>query len=279
MFKYLVATLLAIFVGLAGIYFFIGTPKVFLTDFPVAASAHLSANSDLSIKNIQIYAFYFVPRNKSDAVSDHWKESLNSGLAKLREFHSLQFQKLSEITYEVFPESVIGEKNNLFYDTDNTDRGNPFALINASKEIERRVFRADGDLYRENFANSGSGLYPVMFIMYEGVGAAGGVISESAKETPGEIAADLNLPESIIYIVDVSSADGFFLVNREIIEGRHGVNGHTILAHEFYHTLGIEDKYSETDGVAESPDLMGLGRLKPLENGYLSRESLAAFGL
>lgn len=279
MFKYLVLTLLLIFAGLAGIYFFVGTPKIFPTDFPAVASVHLNNNPDVPVKNIQIYAFYFTSQNKSTVVLDNWKETLNSGLANLREFHSQQFQRLSEITYEIFPEPVIGEKNNLFYDTENTDRGNPFALINASEEIERRIFRMGGDLYRKDFAGPREDSYPVMFIMYEGVGSAGGIINESGQETISEIAAELKLPESLIYIVDVESADGFFLVNREIVEGRHGANGYAVLAHEFYHTLGIEDKYSEADGIAESPDLMGLGRLKPLESTYLSRESLAVFGL
>lgn len=279
MLKYLVVTLSAIFAGLAGIYFFVGTPKVIPTNFPASVSIHLNNNPDVLIKNIQIYAFYFVPRNKSIAIPDNWAESLNSGLVNLREFHSLQFQNLSEVGYKIFPEPVTGEKNNLFYDTEKTDHGNPRALISVSEELERRVFRASGDLYQGDFAGLGDGAYPVMFIMYEGVGAAGGIISESAKKTPAEIASDLNLPESVIYIVDIKSADGFFLVNREIVEGRHGVNGHAILAHEFYHTFGLEDKYSETDGIAESSDLMGLGRLKPIENAYLSREVLKSLGL
>lgn len=279
MFKYLVLTLLLIFAGLAGIYFFVGTPKIIPTYYPNAASVHLYNNPDISIKNIHIYAFYFIPQNKSETPPDNWKETITAGLVNLRDFHNLQLQKLSGISYEVFPEPVIGVKDNSFYDTDKTDRGNPQALISVAEELEGRVFERDGDLYREDFAKNKNDSYPVMFIMYEGVGAAGGIINDSQKETASEIAAELNISESIIYLVDVSSADGFFLVNREIVEGLHGLNGHAILAHEFYHTIGLEDKYSEIDSVAESADLMGLGRLKPLENGYLSRESLAALGL
>lgn len=279
MFKYLVLTLLLIFAGMAGIYFIVGVPRISPTYFSQVNSTYLYNNPDVSIKNIHIFAFYFVPQNRSGNISDEWNETISAGLANLREFHSLQFRNLSEISYEVFPEPVVGLGDNVFYDTENTNYGNPHAMINISEELERRVFREDGDLYREGFAKFKDDSYPILFIMYEGVGAVGGVINDSSKETASEIAAELNLPESVVYIVGVSSVNGFFLVNREIVEGKYGANGRAILAHEFYHTIGLEDKYSLETGIVQSPDLMGLGRFRPLENAYLSRESLAAFGL
>ena len=260
-----------------GIYFFVGVPQITPTEYPKLTTPHLYNNPDVSIENIHISAIYFVPKNKNPA--DNWKNTMEAGLIKLREFHELQFQRRSKISYEIFPEPVIGEKDSLFYDTTSTDRGNPQALINASNEIERRVFANAGDLFNVNFGRDIDDVYPVLFIMYEGVGASGGIINESEEETAAGIAERLNLSESVIFVVDVKSSDGFFLVNREIVDGTHGPNGQSVLAHEFYHTLGLPDEYSLENGVAESPDIMGLGRFKPVENTYLSRELLAGLGL
>ncbi|MEK7090151.1 MAG: hypothetical protein AAB930_01035 [Patescibacteria group bacterium] len=279
MFKYLIATLCLIFAGLGGIYYFVGVPRIESTNFPALSAIHLYNNPDVLVDNIHISAFYFVSENKIGQVSGNWHNTMEVGLPKLAAFHELQFQKRSKISYAIYPEPVIGEKDNLLYDTENTGRGNPRALIAISEELERRVFKPDGDLYRKDFAEIGGQGYPVIFIMYEGVGATGGIIHESARETASEIAADLGLAESVIFVVDVSSADGFFILNRETLEGKHGPNGETIVAHEFYHTLGVEDKYSLDTGRAESADLMGLGRFKPLENTFLSKDTLNALGL
>lgn len=279
MFKYLAATLTLIFLGLSGIYFLVGVPRIEKTNFPRATLAHLYNNPDVSIANIHIFAFYFVPKNKSADISQDWGSTIASGLDNLKRFHELQLQKRSQISYKIFPEPVIGEHDSIFYNTENTDRGNPFALINISKELQKRVFNESGDLYLEEFKKSSPDDYPVIFVMYEGVGSTGGIINESEKETATDIAREFNLPESVIFIVDVEAAHGFFLVNKEIITGRHGPNGQSIMAHEFYHTIGLPDKYSLKDGVANSADIMGLGRFKLIENTYLSKELLAGLGL
>ena len=278
MFKYLLLILGLIFASLGGIYFFVGVPRINPTIFQQPAIPHLYNNPDIKIENIQIFAFYFVPKNKT--VKENWRNTMESGLNRLQEFHKLQFLQRSKISYNIFPEPVIGEREILFYDTETTNRGNPQALINSSNEIERRVFRSDGNLFYVDFPRSTDKSYPVLFIMYEGVGASGGIINESGENlTSAEIAKKLNLPESIIYIVDVKSTDGFFLVNREILEGKHGQNGQSILAHEFYHTLGLSDEYSLEDASARSADIMGLGRFKPIENTYISKKLMASLGL
>ena len=279
MFKYLVLALVAIFAGLGGIYFFAGIPRIEKTEFPPASSVYLFKNQDIPLNDIEIYAFYFVPTNEQEIIANSWSDTLEEALLDLKNFHDLQFRKLSEISYKIFPKPILGLNDNAFYDTARTDRGNPFALINISEELQDRVFNESGDLYIKEFAAKSKDVYPVILIMYEGVGAAGGIINESKNESAEEIASELSLPESVIFIVNISFADGFLLVNREIIDGRHGINGSSIMAHEFYHTLGLEDLYSSETGAAQSPDLMGLGRLQPLRRTYLSKEILSNMGL
>ena len=111
------------------------------------------------------------------------------------------------------------------------------------------------------------------------MGASGGIVYDSDLTTREEIAHSLDLPEEVIFIVDIESVDGFFLLNREFLAGIHGSFGGSILAHEFYHTIGIPDSYIPPKAVPTSQDIMGLGRFKPLNKTYLSHESLKELGL
>jgi len=259
-------------------YFWIGVPKVYRSVSPGLTAPHVYNNPEQSIEKIQIAAFYFVPGNKVDSQADNWREVLEAGLEKLREFHSLQFQGLSSLSYEIYPEPVIGLLNNLFYDTDITERGNPHALINIAEELEARIFRSTGDLFLADFAQRTESAYPALFVMYEGVGASGGVIHESELESVPEIARELGLPESVIFEVDIKSVDGFFLVNREFLAGSHGPAGASVFVHEFYHTIGIPDGYDEETAVSYTADIMGIGRTKPLDKTYVSKEILKNLG-
>lgn len=281
MLRYLFLTFGAIFAALAAMYFWIGVPRISpsLEELPESLAPHVYNIPERSLKHTQIAAFYFVPKNKVDAQDENWKALLEAGLEKLRAFHALQFQGFSDLTYAIYPEPVIGVEENLFYDTEVTQRGNPRALMSVAEEIEGRVFRPSGDLAIREFSAPPAHVYPVMLIMYEGVGAAGGVIHESELETVGEIAEALGLPEEIIFRVNVDSAGGFFLVNRDFLSEAFAPAGVTILAHEFYHTIGVPDGYDEESAVAETSDIMGLGRFKPLEKTYLKEDTLRQLGL
>lgn len=279
MFRYLVIVFVFIFAVLALMYFWIGVPKVYRSASPELNQPYIYNNPEQSIKDIRIAAFYFVPRNKAKLQIENWKQILEAGLQELREFHSLQFQGLSAVSYEIYADPIIGLEDNLSYDTEVTQRGNPRALINIAEELEARVFRLEGDLFSPDFAKHSESAYPVLFIMYEGVGASGGVIYESELESVSDIAREVGLPESVIFKVNVESTDGFFLVNREFLAGTHGPAGTSVFAHEFYHTIGVSDGYDEETAVAQTPDIMGLGRTKPLDKTYLSNETLSHLGL
>ena len=279
--KYFIATFILLALGIAVVYFTSGVPSVEKTDVSFLASAtgpHFFQDPSRSLKNIVIFGFYFVPKNKLIHLNGDWKAQAESNLEKLKNFHALQFRGKSQVRYELYPDPVIGREENLFYDTEITQGGNPRALISVAEELEKRIFKPDGDLHNPNFKRQ-AGEYPVSAIFYEGVGAAGGAIQDSQLNFPVEIAESLGIPESAIFILDVESVNGLLLVNREYLSGERGPNGDSIFAHEFYHTLGAPDGYAHESGIAGTSDLMGLGRMRPLAHTYLDKETLKSFGL
>lgn len=241
---------------------------------------HAFHNPDFNFEKIRIRAFYVVPKNKTaDAVSN-WKEVMETALKKASEFHQVQFREKSILVYDIYPEPVILKENNIYYDTESTKYGNPKALINIANELEKRVFKKEGDLYIENFSQRNASEYPVLGIIYEGVGAAGGVIYESELESTGDIARKLGLSESVIYKVDVESADGFFILSRSYLtDPEYRLNGATHFYHEFAHTFGLPDGYDLKTGVSSTFDIMGEGRKKPIDIMYLDRKFTRAMGL
>lgn len=279
MLRYSAVVCIVICAALASMYFWIGVPRISHFAPPEFAAPHFYGNPGRSIEKIQISAFYFVPENKAVALAADWAEVLQTGLQKLVEFHSLQFQGRSSLSFKMYPKPVIGLRDNQWYDTEITQRGNPRALIAIGQELEARAFHTQGDLFLPDFVALADNAYPVLFVMYEGVGASGGVIYESELESVSEIAQKLGLPESVIFKVDIKSVDGFFLVNREFLAGSHGPAGTSVFAHEFYHTIGVPDGYDEETAVAREPDIMGLGRTKPLDKTYVSKETLKSLGL
>ena len=243
------------------------------------AGAHIYKNSGADIGKIALRIFYAVPKNK--AVADgNWPGSTEEALKKISAFHELQFRGKSKISYALFPRPVILENDNLYYDSSSTNGGNPHALIAIAEELERRVFREGGDLFDKNFAAPRGMGYPVMGIVYEGVGAAGGIIYESQAESPEVIAKELNVPASLVYLVNVSSSDGLFLLNREFLtDPRYSPRGASILYHEFAHTLGIADRYEAQTDKALSDDIMGGGRREPIEMNYIDSAILKEMGV
>lgn len=250
--------LILVFTGLGAIYFWVGVPKVYREKFPDKPKLHLYKNPGQSIVEIKAAVFYFLPANKAVPFAENWGEIIENNLEKLKRFHSAQFLGLSKFEYEVYPEPVIGEMDNIVYDTDVTQHGNPEALRSIALEIEGRIFDANGDLFKRDFLadcrlfggelKSQSGAYCAIIIIYEGVGAAG---SENAALL------------SRIFLSD----------------SQYESIAPTLLAHEFYHTLGIPDAYDIPNAIPFSEDIMGLGRFKPIDKSYISKDSLVQLGL
>jgi len=279
MFKYLTIVLILIFAALAWMYFGIGVPAIYSEKFLSPPVLHTYTDSSQSIKEIKLYAFYFIPRNKTERTVPGWQDLLGENLEQLKAFHSLQFQNRSHITYDIYPEPVVGLHESLVYDTEVTQNGNPYALLNIAEELEARAFDPSGDLFISAFTQRSKEAYPILFIMYEGVGASGGIIQESDSDSSGLSAEEGDAFHSIVFPASTESVDGFFLLNREFLAGVYGVFGTSFLGHEFYHTLGIPDAYMASSAIFTSPDIMGSGRRKPLEKTYLENKTLKKLGL
>jgi len=283
MLKYLILILLLIFAALGWMYVDARAPAVYSENFSASCDPHLASDADRSIKTVQLFVFYFVPKNRTEALDGDWQKILQANLDALKNFHNLQLRQCSRLIYKIYPQPVIGFKDNIEYNTEITQGGNPMALINVSEELENRVFKNTGDLFFPGFAEKTAGAYPVMAVMYEDVGAIGGFIHEGEEGKVAAIAEQWGLPKEKIVAVNVESVDGFFLISKSLLWGDFAPTKQSIFAHEFYHTLGIFNGYyelSETGRVmAVSEDVMGLGRFKPLDISYLDNGILKNLGL
>ena len=247
MLKYFIFILIFIFGALVWMYAGIEGFAVKPAETPEMPELHHYQDT-APIGEIAISAFYFVPKNKQNRLILSWRELLQKNLNKLAEFHNLQFQGRSRINYQIYPNPIIGQGDNLAYDTDVTQHGNPEALRRIAGELEERVFGPRGDLRRTDFIQHNGRSYQVLVILYEGVGASG--------------------------------SDNVALLSRTFLtDSEYSDFGPTFLAHEFYHTLGIPDGYELPTSIATNEDIMGIGRARLLEKTYISRSTLRAMGL
>ena len=278
--KYIISAIVIVVLALAGVsyMFFFRAPRV--VPAPAAkTSVHVYKNNTADITHIRVKAFYAVPQNKAVNIDPSWKDELSSALADAAQFHALQFRGLSELSYDIYPEPVMLQHDDVTYDTTSTNDGNPHALVNVGEEIESRIFKSGGDLYDPAFAAVKPGEYTVWAILYEGVGASGGVIYDTPLTDLGDIAKKLDLPESIIYVVNIDSASGFFILNRDyLVKDSLKISGTSIFYHEFAHTIGLPDLFN-ANNAPYSNDIMGIGREKPIENTYIGKDFLSAMGV
>ena len=181
-----------------------------------------------------------------------------------------------EIDSDIYPQPVIGLKNASFYNGGiNTSGGNPNALMNVRDELLDRVFDKSGDLYEKGFASKRSTAeFQSIAVIYQGVGAAG-LIFISPK--------DERLGENPVYQIEDEGPPLFLVSDSYLFDRNFEKFGVTTFAHEFGHTLGLDDEFKVTLNPATEwvirDDIMGSGRNRPLDATYLSLESKKLLGL
>ncbi|GEM_PF-2077744 len=242
-----------------------------------ARRANFYKDPSVDISRIRVKMFYVVPKNKTQ--NPLWRETITSALDQVVKFQSVQFRGLSQIRYDIFPTPVLLRNEDSFYDTTSTNSGNPHGLVGVAQEIDERVFRVGGDFYNVDFAEFDKSEYPVMGLVYEGVGASGGVIYEAKLKTAKEIAEKLGVPESIVYIVDIGSVKGFFIINNQYLTAdQYKIFGPTLLYHEFSHTIGLPDRFDDDDRPF-SDDVTGSGRKESIDVTYIASDLLRDLGV
>lgn len=232
--------------------------------------SHVYRSPERTIDRIKLNIFYAVPQDKRGLLKTNWSESIAKDLEDIVKFHAVQFRGFSQLREKIYATPILLDHESSFYDSEKTDGGNPHALVAVSEEIEKRVFRSGGDLYDADLAARTEGEYVVMGIVYEGVGASGGLIYDSPLTSASDIAAKIGVSESLVHIVDVTSAEGFFLVHSNEL-------GASTIYHEFAHAIGIADHYEGGEDFSE--DIMGLGRQGAIRDTYIDRETLRDMGV
>ena len=152
MFKYFTLLFIGIAAVLAFLYFRVGVPDIYANQNSIKVSAHIYDKPDLSIKKINLIAVYFVPKDRQELQITDWQERLDNSLSRLTAFHRLETSGNSVINYVIYPQPMIGLELGQIYDTENTNYGNPHALIAVGRELEARLLSPDGDLWSPEIA-------------------------------------------------------------------------------------------------------------------------------
>ncbi|MBI5220576.1 MAG: hypothetical protein HY978_01920 [Candidatus Liptonbacteria bacterium] len=199
---------------------------------------HVYRDLKRKLDQIQIYAVYAVPRDRVKETYGKWQDDWETVLAEAGRFHELQFSGRSELSRRIFPRPIVLEQNGAFYDVPQVESGKSEAVRPLYEEIERRVIRPDGDLYDSEYALAGKDAYPVIAILYEGVGGSG---------APG-----------VVLLSSSYFSDPTYQPFRS-----------ALFYHEFGHALGLPDLYDTKTGTPFSDGIMGRGRERPLAATYL----------
>lgn len=253
----LVLTFIFLAVALTSLTLFVGVKKIEPKPEISLAKPHLYGNDSISLAKIHLTVLYVVPKDVVTKKDENWKELISKHLEDLTNFHTTQFENTSHVTYEYFPEIIIGEKTVTEYESllGHSDHD---ALQPLQEELRRRVLDNKGDLHSLYTTKKGNDVRNVYLVLFEGQGAAGN--------------------------------DDFALISRSYLTNPlYQETASTFLVHEFYHTLGLLDNYQTavygfkdgqqvTMSIVTNRDIMGFVNI-PLQHTYIDRSTLKQMGL
>lgn len=158
--KYILLVFILIAGAVSFVFFTVGVSTIHTTQETSEPVNHIHPEGEhhISLEQVPIRAFYFVPKDRTERIVPFWRDDIESALIKLQSFHALQFNNRSDISFTIHTEPVIGNREGIEYDTVDTSRGNPAALRSIALELEQRFPLEDE---RE-----------IRVIVYEGVGAS-----------------------------------------------------------------------------------------------------------
>ncbi len=222
---------------------------------------------DKPLHQVVIKAVYFVPKDRVVEIDTNVTQLLSGALQKSVDFYSLQLSKNIAFLVQVYPKPIIGKQSHLFYDSLDTSNGNPHALLSIRQEI-LEIFKAPGNVANSEFFRVDKDSFTGLFILHQGVGASATVLvpAGSAAGTDTIVLSGGDMPAALV-------AYGF------LTKPSYKDYGVTIFTHEFGHLLGLQDHYDTKTGKAFEDDIMGSGRIRPLEFNYLSRSAKKLLGV
>ena len=256
--KKLIVVFCVLLISLIVLTKYVGVTTVLEKPTILTSSPHLYNNPNIMIDRINLVVLYFVPKDKIPFTENNWQDPISIHIKKLQEFHDIQFQGKSKIDVLYYPTIVTGDKTADEYESI-LDHENKDSLTSIKEELKGRIFNKDGNLRDiSDVETTDKNTYRIYLIVFEGSGGLGN--------------------------------GNYALISRAYLTQKPYMEyGSTFLAHEFYHTLGLNDNYQKSTYVYEDNqektvslltkwDIMGRVTL-PLNASYIDAESLKDMGL
>lgn len=210
------------------------------------ANLYLYDNEEVSINQVFIRGYYFVPKDRGDFIINNWQKVFSRSLENVSAFFEFQFVDNMIMDFEIYPEIIYSDQTaDYFEDLIKQDyseeikqpHSQSLTLEEINSEVQEKInIKEKKDSYLIN-----------LFFLS---------LDKNENNMPG-----------------FNDEGNNCLVMADVFSEKEMINFHeSIIAHEIVHSLGVPDFYSYTDDRIESYDLMGNGYFRRLENNYLDDE-------